>query len=82
MLDMGISPLHSAFILWLVNIAMIGIAYLTMPLNVNIQLVIIITLGLLMLPIMRLVIFFSREVLHIRINESNSDSANAVYDSK
>jgi UDP-GlcNAc:undecaprenyl-phosphate/decaprenyl-phosphate GlcNAc-1-phosphate transferase len=80
MLDMGISPLHSAFILWLVNIAMIGIAYLTMPLNIHVQLAIIITLGLLMLPIMRLVIFFSREVLHISINEPKSESA--MYDSK
>lgn len=82
MLDMGISPLHSAFILWLINILMIGVAYLTMPLNVNVQLVVILTLGLLILPFIRLVVFFGQEVLHIRIKETSSESAKAAYDTK
>lgn len=82
MLDMGISPLHSAFILWLINVLMIGVAYITMPLDVNLQLVVILILGLLILPLIRLVVFFSQEVLHIRFKESSSESANSSYDTK
>lgn len=82
MLDMGISPLHSAFILWLVNILMIGAAYLTMPLNVHMQLAVIVTLGLLILPLIRLVVFFSQEVLDIRFKEPGSESTHTAYDTK
>lgn len=67
MLELGISHLHSAFILWLVNIAMIGIAYLTMPLNINIQLMILVAAGLTFLPFIKIVY-----KLNVRLFHSNS----------
>lgn len=80
MLDMGISHLHSAFILWLVNIFMIGLAYVTMPLNVNLQLAIIIGTALLILPIIRLTVFLSQKVLHINLTKSEKDPSGRAYD--
>ena len=80
MLDMGISHLHSAFILWLVNIFMIGLAYATMPLNVNLQLAIVIGTALMILPIIRLTVLLSQKVFHINLTKPEKDSSSRAYD--
>lgn len=80
MLDMGISHLHSAFILWLVNIFMIGLAYATMPLNINLQLAIVIGTALLILPIIRLTVLLSQKVFHVNLIKPEKDSSGRVYD--
>ena len=80
MLDMGISHLHSAFILWLVNIFMIGLAYATMPLNVNLQLAIVIGTALMILPIIRLTVLLSQKVFHINLTKPEKDSSGTAYD--
>lgn len=80
MIDMGISHLHSAFILWLVNILMIGVAYLTMPMEVHLQLGVVIGLGLLILPIIQLSMFFVHKVFHIESEKTKTDSSAATYE--
>lgn len=82
MLSVGISHLHSAFILWLVNILMIGVAYLTMPLNANLQLVIIIGLGLSCLPCVRFVYLLSAKLLQDDSKNKSQDSRRTAYDIK
>lgn len=82
MLGIGISHLHSAFILWLVNILMIGAAYLTMPLNANFQLIIIIGLGLCCLPLIRFIYTISAKVLHFDTKKESQDSRRTAYDMK
>lgn len=81
-LDLGISHLHSAFILWLVNIFMIGVAYLTMPLNINIQMVVLIAVGLSFLPFIKIAYKFSARAFHIDSSKDNHDSHNTAYDLK
>jgi len=81
-LDLGISHLHSAFILWLVNIFMIGVAYMTMPLNINIQMVVLITVGLTVLPFIKIAYKFSVKAFHIDSAKENQDSRNTAYDFK
>ena len=81
-LNLGISHLHSAFILWLVNIFMIGVAYLTMPLNINIQMVILITAGLTVLPLIKIAYKFSVKAFHIDSAKENQDSPKTAYDLK
>jgi len=82
MIDLGISHHHSAFILWLVNILMIGAAYLTMPLEINLQLGLILLLGLLVLPFLRLIYGISAKVFHLdlRSQDTQKDSHSAAYD--
>lgn len=82
MIRYGISHLHSAFILWLINILMIGIAYLTMPLDPNLQLLIIIGLGLLVMPSIWLALFVSIKILHLGNSKSEPESGSAVYDAR
>lgn len=81
-LGLGISHLHSAFILWLINIFMIGAAYLTMPLNINIQLAVIIAIGFCFLPFIRLVYKFSGKVFHFNTENDSRESHKTAYDMK
>lgn len=73
-LDYGISHLHSAFILWLINIFMIGAAYLTMPLNINLQLIVILTIGLIFLPIIKIVYKISAKIFHFESKKDKQES--------
>lgn len=81
-LGLGISHLHSAFILWLVNIFMIGAAYITMPLDINIQMMVIIAIGLSFLPFIKLVYKFSAKTLPFESQKDNQDSPTTAYDMK
>jgi UDP-N-acetylmuramyl pentapeptide phosphotransferase/UDP-N-acetylglucosamine-1-phosphate transferase len=81
-LDLGISHLHSAFILWLVNIFMIGAAYLTMPLNINIQLLVIIAIGLSFLPFIKFVYKISAKTFNFETKNDSQKSAKTAYDMK
>ena len=81
-LDLGISHLHSAFILWLVNIFMIGVAYLTMPLNINIQLVVLISVGLAFLPLIKVVYKLSAKAFHLDSGSESQESHKTAYDMK
>jgi len=78
LIDLGISHHHSAFILWLVNIFVIGIAYLTMPLEVHIQIGIIIGLGFLVLPVIQLSLFFAQKVFQVGSKKPETDSSSAA----
>lgn len=80
MIRYGISHLHSAFILWLINILMIGIAYFTMPLNANLQLIIILGLGLLVMPTIWFILFVSVKIFNLGNGKNKQDSGNALYD--
>lgn len=81
-LDLGISHLHTAFILWLVNIFMIGVAYLTMPLNINLQMVVLIAVGLSFLPLIKVGYKLSAKVFNFDSAKENQDSHNRAYDLK
>jgi len=81
-LDLGISHLHSAFILWLINIFMIGAAYLTMPLNINIQLLVIIAIGLSFLPFIKAVYKISAKTFHFDAKNDSQESGKTAYDMK
>lgn len=81
-LDLGISHLHSAFILWLINIFMIGVAYLTMPLDINIQLIVIIGIGLSFLPFIKIVYKISAKAFQFESNNESQDSPKTAYDMK
>ncbi|MFO7847677.1 MAG: MraY family glycosyltransferase [Balneolaceae bacterium] len=84
MLGIGISHLHAAFILWLVNILMIGFAYLTMPLPPTIQLVLVLGMGLLCLPIIQGIHAIGSRLLLQDGGQKNRDanSGSAAYDVK
>ena len=81
-LNLGISHLHSAFILWLVNIFMIGVAYMTMPLNINIQLVVLISVGLAFLPLIKLTYKFGERLFSSENAKDTQDSRTTAYDIK
>lgn len=81
-LNLGISHLHSAFILWLINIFMIGVAYLTMPLNINIQLIIILAIGLSFLPFIKGVYKMSAKAFKFETHKDKHDSRTTAYDMK
>ena len=76
-LDMRITHHNAVFIVWLFNLLMIGLAYLTMPLNVNLQLGIVIGVGILILPAVRLVAYVGQKMFNIRIKETKTESAGA-----
>lgn len=79
-LDMGVSHRQAALILCLFNGVIFGLAYITMPLDINLQLPIVIGTGMLIVPFVRLAVFFSRKVFNLRVHNSKSDSAGAAYD--
>lgn len=81
-LDLGISHLHSAFILWLVNIFMIGVAYLTMPLNINVQMVVLIAVGISFLPLIKIGYKISVKAFQLDSAKENQDSHKTAYDLK
>jgi UDP-N-acetylmuramyl pentapeptide phosphotransferase/UDP-N-acetylglucosamine-1-phosphate transferase len=81
-LNLGISHLHSAFILWLINIFMIGVAYVTMPLNINIQLIVLISVGLAFLPMIKLTYKFGERLFSSENAKDTQDSRTTAYDIK
>lgn len=81
-LGLGISHLHSAFILWLINIFMIGAAYLTMPLNINLQLIVILAIGLSFLPFIKFVYKLTAKVFDFEVKKDSNEARNTAYDMK
>ena len=83
-LTLGISHLHSAFILWLVNILMIGVAYSTMMLNINLQLGIVLAFALCCLPIIKILCRIGAKAFHLDLgaNEDGQDAPKTAYDIK
>lgn len=83
-LGLGISHLHSAFILWIVNILMIGFAYSTMMMNINFQLVLVLAFALCCLPIIKIVCKVSARAFHLDLDakKDSKDTPKTVYDIK
>jgi len=81
-LDLGISHLHTSFILWMVNIFMIGVAFLSMPLNINLQMVILIVVGLSFLPFIKLGYKLSAKVFNLDSAKESQDSHKRAYNLK
>jgi UDP-N-acetylmuramyl pentapeptide phosphotransferase/UDP-N-acetylglucosamine-1-phosphate transferase len=78
--DTGINDLYVSFFLWLANIFVIGIAYSVMHLEINVQLSIIILLGVSIFPVIRYTYVASQRLFLADDKNQKGKSGNAAYD--
>lgn len=78
--DTGINDLYVSFFLWLANIIVIGIAYSVMHLEINVQLAIILLLGVSILPAIRFIYITSHRLFLADQKNRKGESGNAAYD--
>lgn len=80
LIDTGMPPHFAAFSLWIANMLIIGFAYTTSYLEVNIQLAAVLTAGFLILPCTRFIFMIIHRLAGSSVSKEKSSRSTAAYD--
>ncbi len=65
LVDLGLGEYHISFFLWIINIFVVGLAFSTMMLEINMQVALLFVTGFALLYIMRAVVIYSDKLFNI-----------------
>jgi UDP-GlcNAc:undecaprenyl-phosphate/decaprenyl-phosphate GlcNAc-1-phosphate transferase len=79
LVELGLEEHQVSFLLWIVNIFVVGFAYSTMMLEVNIQIAILLVTGFALLHVLRSAAVFSEKILSSRAELRKQEQSSSAF---